>query len=267
MLPSMTLRFLFATDLHGDLERMRLLVEKGIEEGADLLFLGGDIFEGGGGSTVEAQRSFLRDDVQPVFEGFPGDVHTIFGNNDWYAAVKDLKKLCPKLGSLDGVRKDIDGMSVAGVSFVPVTPFPMKDWERTEENSPVQEGSVLEGYCSRSGKVSPCRVSGERTLLDEYRELGGLEGFVLISHGPPRNTCADPGWGGRRLGSADLRHVMEEERPAAVLCGHIHEAPKRSGRSIDRYGDTFVANPGSARGELAYIRGEYDGVLKLGLGP
>ncbi|MFW3147089.1 MAG: metallophosphoesterase family protein [Thermoplasmatota archaeon] len=263
----MTLRFLFATDLHGDLGRMRLLVEKGIEGGADILFLGGDLFRGGGGNSVESQRTFLKEELQPLFENFPGEVYTIFGNNDWHAAVKDLERLCPKIWSLEGVKKDIDGMTVAGVSYVPVTPFPIKDWERYEEGAALPEGSTPAGYCSRSGSVSPCTVPVERTLMDEYRKLGSLQGAVLISHGPPRDTCADLGWGGQSLGSADLVRLIDEEKPAAVLCGHIHEAPRRSGRSVERLGGTLVANPGSFRGELTCIGGEFDGTLFLEPGP
>ncbi len=49
-----------------------------------------------------------------------------------------------------------DGVRVAGLSWVPITPFGIKDWERWEdggEESPAR----LEGFVSRNGHVEPHR--------------------------------------------------------------------------------------------------------------
>ncbi len=255
---------MFATDLHGDVNIMRELVKKAIEEGCPVIILGGDLFRAGRSNTIEAQEEFLKAEVQPIFEEFPGEVHTIFGNNDWAHVAARFPLLCPKVKPFDGSSFALDGgLEVAGLSCVPVTPFPMKDWDRVESSGRVDEMARMDGYCSRKGRIEECSVSSERTMKDEIESLGGLEGKLLISHGPPFNTCADAGWGGISLGSRDLRSAIEEQGPIAVLCGHIHEAPDRSGSMLELLGDTWVGNPGSHQEELSVITGELTDTLKL----
>jgi Icc-related predicted phosphoesterase len=262
--PSMRTSFIFASDLHGDTARMRLLVKKAIELECPRIILGGDLFRMGGGDPINSQREFLKNEVQPIFEEFPGEIHTIFGNNDLGTVTREVSRSAPKLKVLQGTSFTLDeGIEVLGISHVPVTPFPIKDWERREATSPVSPMSRLDGVCSWSGSLEDCIVSDDRTMMDELTDLGPLSGRLLISHGPPYGTCADLGHGGFHLGSTDLRGIIESEGPAAVLSGHIHESPKRSGRMMELLGDTWIGNPGSQHGESTFILGEFRDRLKL----
>ena len=240
--------FVFASDLHGDTERMRDLVKKAIELGCPHIILGGDLFRAGGGNSIEGQRRFLVEDVQPAFEVFDGDVHTIFGNNDWGIVSRDFGRLCPKLEVFEGGSFRLDeGIEVVGCSHVPVTPFPIKDWDRIEATSPVSPMSRIDGYCSWEGELNECVVRDDRTLMDELTRSGSLAGKVLVSHGPPYGTSLDLGWGGEHLGSTDLRELILSDSPQAVLSGHIHESPEMSGAWKDKIGKTICVNPGPKR--------------------
>jgi len=94
--------FIFATDLHGDVTRMRDLVKKAIELGSPVIILGGDLFRSGRESTIEAQEDFLKEHIRPIFEEFPGEVRTIFGNNDWEYVAARFPVLCPGLKPFEG---------------------------------------------------------------------------------------------------------------------------------------------------------------------
>ncbi len=65
---------------------------------------------------------------------------------------------------------------------------------------------------------------------------------VVVSHSPPIDTSVDLAFSGIHAGSVSLRAFIEERKPNAVFCGHIHEA-----RGIDQIGDTLIVNPGPVR--------------------
>jgi Icc-related predicted phosphoesterase len=68
------------------------------------------------------------------------------------------------------------------------------------------------------------------------------ERLILVSHIPPFNTKVDLAFNGEHIGSQSVRRFVEEKKPLAVFCGHVHEA-----RGSDNIGDTVILNPGPAR--------------------
>lgn len=78
------------------------------------------------------------------------------------------------------------------------------------------------------------------------------ENTVLVTHTPPisfvRARISED------MGSTAVDRIVQEKKPVAVLCGHIHEAA-----GIERiFGNTLVVNPGPAKhGRYAIV--EFDG--------
>lgn len=73
------------------------------------------------------------------------------------------------------------------------------------------------------------------------------QGTVLVVHPPPYGARDRVG-GKVSAGSEGVRTLVEETRPAVVICGHIHEDA-----GIDRIGSTIVVNccmTGKNRGAL-----------------
>ncbi|MDR0900066.1 MAG: metallophosphoesterase [Methanobrevibacter sp.] len=62
---------------------------------------------------------------------------------------------------------------------------------------------------------------------------------ILVTHAPPYGCACDKIEDGSHVGSNGVRKIIEEFKPDISLCGHIHEA-----NSIDKIGNTVVANPG-----------------------
>jgi Icc-related predicted phosphoesterase len=100
-------------------------------------------------------------------------------------------------------------------------------------------------------------------MMDELMDHRELADKIIVSHGPPFKTSTDLGYGGSHLGSNDLRSIIESEVPMAVLSGHIHEAPRRSGKMVEMLGDTWIANPGSKGWESSFMIGEFSDCLRL----
>ena len=73
--------------------------------------------------------------------------------------------------------------------------------------------------------------------------------WIWVYHAPPEGVLS---WTGKRhYGDALLPELVKRYAPTAVLCGHIHEAPFKTGGSwFDRIGDTWLFNAGNQIGEV-----------------
>ncbi len=98
----------------------------------------------------------------------------------------------------------------------------------------------------------------KETLDTAHQEIPLGNPFLLLCHQPPHGTKVDRVLGGLHVGSRSIRNFIEDKKPLACLCGHIHESP-----GLDAVGTTKVANPGPmSRG--GFIRADWDGkVLRV----
>ena len=84
-------------------------------------------------------------------------------------------------------------------------------------------------------------------MLDELSQTRNGR-WVWVYHAPPEGALS---WTGKRhYGDAVLSELIQRHSPTAVLCGHVHEAPFKSGGSwIDRLGETWLFNAGGQIGD------------------
>jgi hypothetical protein len=139
------------------------------------------------------------------------------------------------LPSLTNVQKVVvDEIAVAGLSFVPITPFEMKDWERWDdggEESPAR----LEGTVSRNGHLAPYRFDPDERVPTIAEALDSLAGRTdptrtrFVFHSPPRDTACDRTRLGTHVGSRAIRRFIETHQPPLVLSGHAthHEGQSK----------------------------------------
>jgi Icc-related predicted phosphoesterase len=73
--------------------------------------------------------------------------------------------------------------------------------------------------------------------------------WIWVHHAPPESALS---WTGKRhYGDAALPELIKRYSPTAVLCGHIHEAPFKTGGSwIDRISETWLFNAGRQIGDV-----------------
>jgi Icc-related predicted phosphoesterase len=91
-----------------------------------------------------------------------------------------------------------------------------------------------------------------RARVEQMLEAAALQrqgAWVWLYHAPPEGLLS---WNGKRhYGDALLSELVRRHSPTAVLCGHIHEAPFKTGGSwVERVGTTWLFNAGRQIGDV-----------------
>jgi Icc-related predicted phosphoesterase len=251
-------RWLFTSDLHGQTALYEQLLALVAVRRPEAVIVGGDLGPHQlGEAGVRQQRVFLQgflvEFARRLHEASAGTVLLLMmGNDDWAANADCLEVHHGALWqSIHGRAVNVGGVVVAGSSWVPITPFSIKDWERWDDGDP--ESPVrLDGVVSVGGAgalVPHAFDPAERrpTIADALADLAALApaaATLLVSHSPPRDTRCDVVQSGAHVGSRALRRHIERHAPPLVLSGHIHESPRVTGAWRDTIGTTAVVNPG-----------------------
>ena len=242
--------FVYASDLHGNAESYDRLFE--IE--ADAVVLGGDLLPHSKGTCeqrIVVQREFVRDYLAKKVASRP--CYWIAGNDDWAAALPLLEEMGTPIH--ERVAPFLDGLSIAGYAYVPVTPFGMKDHDRYDSEG--WAPSVEPGRCLfsspaglESGSLTAVRSRG--TIAADLERLAALSDpakTVYVTHSPPWGTSLDRLYDGSPIGSRAIRSFIERHRPPLTLHGHIHESA-----GVDRIGPTVSVNPGDSLTRFRAVR-------------
>jgi Icc-related predicted phosphoesterase len=246
----------FTSDLHGQGALYEQLVALTATRRPRAVVIGGDLCPHAAGvDGVAHQRVFLQgflvEFARRLREGSPHtDLLLLMGNDDWSANLDCLESHHGGLWHhLHDRVLNIGDVRVGGLSWVPITPFLLKDWERWEDGE-AEAPARLDGWVSRQGLREEFRFDAESrspTIQEALESLGarcvpGRTLFVL--HSPPRETRCDMMGAGRHVGSRAIRRFIESHQPPLVLSGHIHESPRVSHSFRDEIGETVIVNPG-----------------------
>lgn len=266
--------YLFASDLHGCPERYRALFSVIERERPAAVFLGGDLLPhhwsaslGGGDVVRELLEPGLRELQDHLGAAYP-TIFVILGNDDGRASEPSVLEL--DRGGLWRYAHerwhDLGAHPVLGYSYVPPTPFQLKDWERYDVSRFVDPGCVSPEQGVRTVAVSADEVR-YRTIagdLDELTATRVLDRAVLLFHTPPYGCELDrAALDGRsfdnvpldvHVGSIAVRRLIESRQPLLSLHGHIHEAPRLTGAWRTRIGRTHCFTAAHDGPELAVVR-------------
>ena len=264
------LRLLFATDLHGSESAYVQLLAKADELAADAVVLGGDLTPH---SDPAGQALFLRTFLRPQLERFHAAnparrVFGLLGNDDWIAG-EALFNALEDDGLLAGLHRRVhpltENLWIAGLSYVPVTPFGISDWDRLDTAGCTPPRKGRGPLFSDSGKIvsgSMEKIVARPTVETELAALARLSDpakTVYVIHTPPFNTKLDLMHDMQHIGSAAVRRFIETHRPPLTLHGHIHESASLSGSIADHLGPTLSLNPGDSRETLRAVSIEIAG--------
>ena len=267
-------RIVYTSDLHGNLDLYRAAGNAAVRTRAAALIFGGDLCPGT--PSGEARRmpveqpefllhrlSHLLDmwkDTHPALRIF-----AIPGNDDCQTILPALEEL--ETGGLienlhRGTRK-LGPYTLMGLSYVPPTPFHLKDFERWDD-APEPNSNSYSYRCIMGTPRGFAVIEDFESYLDSFPSITQeLERFkikepaqtIAVIHTPPVNTHCDVLFDGRHIGSKALRSWIEKKQPLLALHGHIHESPRLSKTFFDRIGSTTVINPGCdhTRPHLVFI--------------
>lgn len=254
------MRVVYAADLHGHpslYEALRALVQT---VRAQALVLGGDLCPNHADPAqgLVVQRQFVLTQLGPWLRRLRAEagvraIYALLGNEDWDATA-DLFADFAVEGLYRPLHEQVHRLTrrlwIAGCSYVPVTPFHAKDWDRREGLEP--EPPFVEGGMRSTGgllhPVTPERLQALPSIadtLDALAERSDPARTIYVCHSPPYDTALDRLRDGTAVGSRAVRAFIEQHQPPLTLHGHIHESPSVSGRYAEQVGRTLAVNPGS----------------------
>jgi len=268
----------FATDLHGHVDQYEKLLISIVRERPVALFLGGDLLPGATlySKTVSREEAdFVQDDLIPAFtrtrdtlgSAYP-QIFLILGNDDPRCEEESFQRASVKglWHYVHGQKLALGSFAVYGYSYVPPTPFFLKDWECYDVSRFVPPGSVSPEEGRRS---VPADESGIKwgTIQRDLQALAGddpLDRAVFLFHTPPYDTALDhAALDGRtyehvpldvHVGSIAVRRFIEQRQPLLTLHGHVHESTGLTGEWKIRLGKTVCINGAHDGPELALVR-------------
>jgi Icc-related predicted phosphoesterase len=268
----------FVSDLHGSPRRYARLFRATGENPPAALFLGGDLLPSpfaAPPSIDPGHKDFVNDFLAAGFErlrerlgsDYP-QVFLILGNDDARfeeAAFLDLSAQALWRYAHDR-RSVFAGYDVYGYSYIPPTPFQLKDWERYDVSRYVDPGCLSPEEGRRSVPV-PAHEVRHATIQGDLERLAGerpLDRAVFLFHGPPYRTKLDrAALDGKsvdhvpldvHVGSIAARRFIEQRQPWLTLHGHVHESARLSGDWRDRLGRTPMLSAAHDGPELALVR-------------
>ncbi len=274
------MKCLFATDLHGNVEKYEKLFHEIQERLPSVVLLGGDLtphlslITKYKGNLVD---SFLMEYVgarllelkNRMSDKFP-QILAILGNDDPGAEEENINKLHKK-GLLKYIHDDCAyyrGYDFYGYAFVPPTPFQLKDWERYDVSRYVDPGCISpeEGVRTVYKSVNQVRYATIKADLDKLASDMNPEHSIFLFHSPPYKTKLDrTALDGKFIdhvpldvhtGSIALRRFIASKQPLLTLHGHIHESTELTGSWRDKIGETHCFNAAHQGNELSII--EFD---------
>jgi Icc-related predicted phosphoesterase len=264
---------LFVSDLHGRETRCLKLFDAIARERPRAVFIGGDILPhyGARGAAEDflsdfflAELARLRDRLGAAYPR----VFVILGNDDGRHDEETLEEASRAglVSYIHGRREALDRWTVYGYSYVPPTPFRLKDWERYDVSRHVDPGCIPpeEGVRTVRAPLDEIEFS---TIKDDLASLAGsddLERAVFLFHSPPHASGLDrAALDGMKIdhvpldvhvGSIAIRRFIEERAPLVTLHGHVHESARLTGAWRVRIGRTLALSAAHDGPELALVR-------------
>lgn len=253
--------FLYATDLHGDLDAYEALAERALAESAAALILGGDLVEYH--PRAARQIAFVEGPLAGLLARLRESAVAVFaihGNVERPATVARLSDLESEglLALLESrptrFGEEAEGLDLIGCALVPPTPFRVKDHERRDLARDRYAGPwpIFLSPLEADGEPweAPAEILDRRLSIEEELALAPESDrpVFLVAHSPPHETALDLVARGAHAGSRAVRAFIEGRVPRIALHGHLHDSPDLSGRWAEPLGATLCVNPGPARG-------------------
>jgi uncharacterized protein len=263
----------FVSDLHGKPDRYRKLFNAVEKEMPDAVFFGGDLLPHRM-KKVETFDSFTQDFLFPELKKLKDtrkdrapDVFMILGNDD-AGSEEDSFIEESRNGLFHYIhQKKIkwQGFSIFGYSFVPPSPFQLKDWEKYDVSRYVDPGCIppTEGFRTKEPKEDIEYATIQKDLV----ALAGTEDLskaIFLFHSPPYQTLLDrAALDGKmvdhapldvHVGSIAIKRFIEERQPLITLHGHIHESTRLTGHWKQQLGKTIAFNAAHDGQELSIIK-------------
>ncbi len=273
---------ILVSDLHGDQARYGKLIDFIKSQKPSVVFFAGDILPGGITKFTSLDlkhKDFINGFLLYRFkqlkeflnEEYPS-IFVIMGNDD--AKIEEAALVDASTSSVwqyaNMHRRKYDKYKVFGYSYVPPTPFRLKDWEKYDVSRYVDPGCVSPEEGLRTMPIRKLAARNE-TIQNDLKALTkdeDLTNSVFLFHAPPYETNLDrAALDGKMIdhvqldlhqGSIAIKRFIEEHQPHITLHGHIHESTRLTGNWFDVIGRTYCFNAAHDGPELSIVKFDLD---------
>ena len=263
------MKCIFVSDLHGNQKRYSSLFKIVENEAPQAVFIGGDILPNAFSNNIERfVEKTIFENIKKIKNKTNTVFFLIFGNDD----PRTFEEMFINAGKEDILQYvhnktvKIQDFFVSGYSFVPPTPFQLKDWEKYDVSRFVDVGAISpeEGIRTVDVHEDTKRYS---TISDDLKKLtkkSSPKKTIYLFHSPPYNTYLDiADLEGKKvdhapvdihIGSIAIERFIKKYNPFLTLHGHVHESVRLSGKWMQKIGKTFCFSAAHDGPELALVR-------------
>lgn len=251
----------FVTDLHGKVSRYEKLFAIIRHKKPDAVFIGGDILpslnvnEVYEGDFIEDYLSGKLKSLKSELKGHYPRIFIIMGNDDPRIEEAKVKKLEEEnlWEYIHFSKTEFAGYNIFGYSYIPPTPFMLKDWEKYDVSVFVDPGCVhpVDG-CRSVDPLEDISFTNIKKDLDKIAANEDMEKAVFLFHSPPYKTVHDrAALDGKTIdhvpldvhvGSIAIQRFIEDNQPYLTMHGHIHESATLTGRWMQNMGNTVTCS-------------------------
>jgi len=214
------MRFVYATDLHGDEGKYLKALDLSISQKASLLHIGADILPKGY-SMLPRQKDFINKFLpQFIQKCSQKGIHFLaMGNGDIWTRKPLYRKECDPL--LDETPTSIEDFTFSGYPFVPDYPFGLKTACKYDFSGWVPElYTQTPSEYTEEGMVPISDVAqyfkDKGTIEDDLRGRSASPNEIIATHSPPIGLGLDVCIDGRRVGSKSVLQWIERAQPYMV---------------------------------------------------
>jgi Icc-related predicted phosphoesterase len=253
-------KILFTADLHGKEKQYSKVYKKAEKENIDILIFGGDLAPKNKlNRNIADQRKFFSDVLfkytKEYYENTGNITYLILGNDDFRANQLYLENESEsnKFVIFHDKVLSIDNLNLIGYSFVNITPFKFKDWEKAdlidEYESFYLDNYIIKGTTTENGYIEDkivdliIRKDTIENDLDKLLAKANKKIVIFVSHCPPYNTVTDQISNNKHVGSKAIKKAIIKFQPDFSFYGHIHETIEQSGKFTETIGNAVIFAP------------------------
>ena len=261
------MKCLFVTDLHGDKRKFDKLVKIIKKEKPQGVFIGGDVLP----NQFKIKKNmdeFIEKNILDKFTLFNKiKFFIILGNDDprifeTHFIDAEKRKL---IYYMSNKTVKFDNYFVTGYSYIPPSPFQLKDWEKYDVSRFNDVGAISpeEGYRTVKIPIDEIRYSTISEDLEKLEKNSPVDKTIFLFHCPPYKTKLDrAALDGKKVdhapidvhvGSIAIKRFIEKKQPFLTLHGHVHETVSLTGKWMEKIRNTYCFSASHNGDELAVI--------------
>jgi Icc-related predicted phosphoesterase len=263
------MKCLFVSDLHGNTKKINSLFKIIEKEQPDGVFIGGDIFPNDylEDITTFFKKYYIKKIKNLKDKKVKSKFFIILGNDD-PKIYENLLLEAEKENLIYYINNKVEkfyNLFVVGYSYIPPTPFILKDWERYDISRYIDPGTISPVEGKRTIDVDK-KVEKFRTISEDLKELSKKSNpkkTIYLFHSPPYKTNFDRAdLDGKivdhvqmdvNVGSIAIKRFIKKIKPFITLHGHVHESSRLTGSWKEKIDLTYSFSAAYEGNKLSVI--------------